>query len=123
MDFILLLWYLKRVQIDTLSYKKDAEVVRWISDGGTEYEITSSDSRTTRGTTITLFIDDESKEFLDLYRVRAIIEKYCAFLPTEIFLKDEDKKEEDKDSKKEEPLNDTNPLWLKRPSECTDERI
>lgn len=111
----------KRVQIDTLSYKKDAEAVRWISDGGTEYEITSSDSRTTRGTTITLFIDDESKEFLDLYKVRAIIEKYCAFLPTEIFLKDEDKKEEDKDSNKEEPLNDTNPLWLKRPSECTDE--
>ncbi|NLZ34719.1 molecular chaperone HtpG [Clostridium isatidis] len=111
----------KRVQIDTLSYKEDSEAVRWISDGGTEYEISPSDLRTTRGTTITLYIDDESKEFLDFYKVRGIIEKYCGFLPVEIFLKDEDKKEEDKSSEKDTPLNDTNPLWLKKPSECTDE--
>lgn len=116
----------KKVQIDTLSYKKEATPVRWICEGGTEYEIGDSDSRETRGTTITLFLDDESKEFLEYYKVRGIIEKYCSFLPTEIFLinVDEEKKksEEDKDKDGEPtPLNDTNPLWLKKPSECTDE--
>lgn len=116
----------KKVQIDTLSYKKEATHVRWICEGGTEYEMGDSDSRETRGTTITLFLDDESKEFLEYYKVRGIIEKYCSFLPTEIFLinVDEEKKksEEDKDKDGEPtPLNDTNPLWLKKPSECTDE--
>lgn len=116
----------KKVQIDTLSYKKEATSVRWICEGGTEYEMGDSDSRETRGTTITLFLDDESKEFLEYYKVRGIIEKYCSFLPTEIFLinVDEEKKksEEDKDKDGEPtPLNDTNPLWLKKPSECTDE--
>lgn len=116
----------KKVQIDTLSYKKEATPVRWICEGGTEYEMGDSDSRETRGTTITLFLDDESKEFLEYYKVRVIIEKYCSFLPTEIFLinVDEEKKksEEDKDKDGEPtPLNDTNPLWLKKPSECTDE--
>ena len=117
----------KRVQIDTLSYKKEATPVRWICEGGTEYEMSNSDSRDTRGTTITLFLDDESKEFLEYYKVRGIIEKYCSFLPTKIFLinVDEEKKksEEDKDKDVVEPtpLNDTTPLWLKKPSECTDE--
>ncbi|MDU4787469.1 molecular chaperone HtpG [Clostridium paraputrificum] len=116
----------KKVQIDTLSYKKEATPVRWICEGGTEYEMGDSDSREIRGTTITLFLDDESKEFLEYYKVRGIIEKYCSFLPTEIFLinVDEEKKksEEDKDKDGEPtPLNDTNPLWLKKPSECTDE--
>ena len=116
----------KKVQIDTLSYKKEATSVRWICEGGTEYEMGDSDSRETRGTTITLFLDDESQEFLEYYKVRGIIEKYCSFLPTEIFLinVDEEKKksEEDKDKDGEPtPLNDTNPLWLKKPSECTDE--
>ena len=116
----------KKVQIDTFSYKKEATPVRWICEGGTEYEMGDSDSRETRGTTITLFLDDESKEFLEYYKVRGIIEKYCSFLPTEIFLinVDEEKKksEEDKDKDGEPtPLNDTNPLWLKKPSECTDE--
>lgn len=116
----------KKVQIDTLSYKKEATPVRWICEGGTEYEMADSDSRETRGTTITLFLDDESKEFLEYYKVRGIIEKYCSFLPTEIFLinvdEEEKKSEEDKDKDGEPtPLNDTNPLWLKKPSECTDE--
>ena len=116
----------KKVQIDTLSYKKEATPVRWICEGGTEYEMGDSDSRETRGTTITLFLDDESKEFLEYYKVRGIIEKYCSFLPTEIFLinvdEEEKKSEEDKDKDGEPtPLNDTNPLWLKKPSECTDE--
>lgn len=122
----------KKVQIDTLSYKEGAEPVRWICDGSTEYELSVSDSRTTRGTTITLYIDEESEEFLNSYKVREIIEKYCSFLPTEIFFVDVEaekrKEDEVKDKKDEEKvvdvptaINDTNPLWLKKPSECTEE--
>ncbi|MDX5708721.1 molecular chaperone HtpG, partial [Clostridioides difficile] len=130
----------KKVQIDTLSYTEGATPVRWISEGGTEYEISESDARNDRGTTITLFIDDDSKEFLDEFTVRGIINKYCSFLPVEIYLEDverlereakeaeekakkqkEDGKEEIVDAKVIEPLNDTNPLWLKSPKDCTDE--
>ncbi len=136
----------KRVQIDTLSYKEGAEAVRWICDGGTEYEISPSDSKKERGTTITLYIDEESEEFLNGYKVRGIVEKYCSFLPTEIYFVDveEEKRKAEEKAKKEEEIkkkkeageevkeeenvvdvpqaiNDTNPLWLKKPSECTDE--
>ena len=108
----------KKVQIDTLSYKENADAVRWISEGQTEYEIGLSDTRKTRGTTITLFLDDESKEFLGEYTVRDTIDKYCSFLPVDIYLKVSDKEEKDEDIK---PLNDTKPLWLKSPKDCTDE--
>ncbi|XTR38655.1 molecular chaperone HtpG [Paraclostridium tenue] len=108
----------KKVQIDTLSYKENNDSVRWISEGQTEYEIGLSDTRKTRGTTITLFLDDESKEFLGEYTVRDTIDKYCSFLPVDIYLKVSDKEEKDEDIK---PLNDTKPLWLKSPKDCTDE--
>lgn len=108
----------KQVQIDTLSYKENAEAVRWISEGQTEYEISKSDTQTTRGTSITLFLADDSKEFLEEYTVRGIIEKYCSFLPVDIYLKVSDKEEKEEDNK---PLNDTTPLWLKSPKDCTDE--
>lgn len=108
----------KQVQIDTLSYKENAEAVRWISEGQTEYEISKSDTQTTRGTAITLFLADDSKEFLEEYTVRNIIEKYCSFLPVDIYLKVSDKEEKEEDNK---PLNDTTPLWLKSPKDCTDE--
>ena len=108
----------KKVQIDTLSYKENNDAVRWISEGQTEYEIGLSDTKKTRGTTITLFLDDESKEFLGEYTVRDTIDKYCSFLPVDIYLKVSDKEEKDEDIK---PLNDTKPLWLKSPKDCTDE--
>lgn len=110
----------KKVQIDTLSHIEGAEPVRWISEGGTEYEISNSDTITQRGTLITLFLDDDSQEFLDEYNVRSIINKYCSFLPVEIYLEN---KEENEDSKEDEvlPLNDTKPLWTKAPKDCTDE--
>ncbi len=110
-----------KVQIDTLSYKKDAKAVRWISDGGTEYEVEESD-KASRGTIITLYLNEESKEFLEEYKVRQVIGKYCAFMPTEIYFENEcaEKKEEDK-AEDVKPLNDVSPLWLKKPSECTDE--
>ena len=111
----------KKVQIDTKSFIDDAEPVRWVSEDGLEFEISKSDTKTQRGTSITLYLDDDSKEFLNEYEVRSIIEKYCSFLPVEIYLETSDKKEDDENEAKMEPLNDTNPLWLKSPKDCTDE--
>ena len=112
----------KKVQIDTLSYKENATPVRWVSEDGLEFELTQSDNRETRGTTITLFLADDSKEFLEEYTVRNIIDKYCSFLPVDIYLEtiktEEIKEDEVVDTT---PINDTNPLWLKAPKDCTDE--
>ena len=73
------------VQIDTLSYKEGATPVHWVCDGGTEYEI-GEGNRTEVGTEITLFLNEESLEFANEYRAREVIEKYCSFMPVEIFL-------------------------------------
>ena len=73
------------VTIDTLSYKEGAEPVHWTCDGGTEYTMTTG-TKETVGTEITLFLNEESTEFTNEYRAREIIEKYCSFMPTEIFL-------------------------------------
>lgn len=108
----------QRVQIDTLSYLDGAEAVTWTCDGGTEYELSPSENRQERGTTITLFIDDDSNEFLEVYKVRQIIEKYCSFLPIEIYLEEEGQEVKEEDIK---ALNDTTPLWMKSPKDCTDE--
>ena len=112
----------KKVQIDTLSYKENATPVRWVSEAGLEFELTQSDNRETRGTTITLFLADDSKEFLEEYTVRNIIDKYCSFLPVDIYL-ETIKTEETKEDEVVDitPINDTNPLWLKAPKDCTDE--
>lgn len=112
----------KKVQIDTLSYKENATPVRWVSEDGLEFELTQSDNRETRGTTITLFLADDSKEFLEEYTVRNIIDKYCSFLPVDIYL-ETIKTEETKEDEVVDitPINDTNPLWLKAPKDCTDE--
>ena len=73
------------VHIDTLSYKEGAKPVHWECDGGSEYSI-GDGSKTTVGTEITLFLNEESIEFANEYRVREVLEKYCSFMPTEIFL-------------------------------------
>lgn len=108
-----------KVSVDTLSYEKDAEAVLWESDGTSGYSMVSG-TRTTRGTTITLHIMQDEKEFLDFYKVREITEKYCGFMPWEIFVEDINKKKE-KDEQPEKPSNDTSPLWLKKPADVTDE--
>ena len=77
-----------RVTIDTLSYKADARAVHWESEGGTEYEMTDGD-KTEAGTTITLYLNDDSTEFANEYRAREVLEKYCAFMPVEIYVVDE----------------------------------
>lgn len=110
-----------KVQIDTLSYIKDAEPVRWVCEEGTEFEITPSDSRTERGTTITLYINEDSKEFLEEHVTTGVIAKYCAFMPVEIYLEDECIEKKEDDNSVVSPINNTTPLWLKKPSECTDE--
>ena len=132
----------ERVTIDTLSYKDGAQAVYWECDGGTEYTMEASD-RTARGTEITLYLNEDSFEFADEWRAREIIEKYCSFMPVNIFFTNEDTKEEeakedipeviDADETEENeaaasteepaetPINDPHPLWTKHPNECTDE--
>ncbi len=104
------------VEIDTLSYSDGAKAVHWVSDGGTEFELSDS-ARSERGTTVTLHISEESKDFLEFNKLRETLNKYCGFLPVEIYLTDKANTED----KEVSPINDTNPLWLKKPSECTKE--
>ncbi len=154
------------VSIDTLSYEKDATPVHWTCDGGTDYELTDG-TKDTVGTEITLYLNEDCLEFANEYRAREVIEKYCSFMPTPIFLSKanaetqyetidaadkldtdtvveeihEEAKTEEKENENGEkeivevspakeklkivkrpvPLNDTNPLWLKNPNDCTDE--
>ena len=74
-----------KVTIDTLSYKQDAKAVHWESEGGTEFEMSDGD-RETFGTTITLYLNEDSVEFSNEYRAREVLEKYCGFMPVPIFL-------------------------------------
>lgn len=111
----------EKVEVDTLSFEEGAEAVVWESDGTSEYKMQTS-SRTERGTTITLHILKEEKEFLDFWKVREITVKYCGFMAMKIYVEDINKKVDKEDADKEPvPVNDTNPLWLKKPSDCTDE--
>lgn len=77
-----------RVTIDTLSYKKDAKAVLWDCEDGTEFNMSESD-KTTRGTKITLYLNEDSVEFANMYRAREVLDKYCSFMPVEIFLSNE----------------------------------
>lgn len=114
------------VLIDSLSYQPDAKPAKWFCDGSMEYELTEG-SRETRGTTITLFIAEDSLEFLEEYTVRQILNKYCSFLPVEVYLDivktESENSEESQNEEKNEskPINDTTPLWMKSPKDCTDE--
>lgn len=136
------------VHIDTLSYKEGAKAVHWECDGGTEFTMTEGDKAEV-GTKITLFVNEDVLEFCNEYKAREVIKKYCSFMPTEIYLskantketetiKADEKRPDDvvveeikpekegdeeklKIVKRPELLNDTNPLWMKNPSECTKE--
>ena len=83
----------EEVHIDTLSYKEGAAPVHWTCDGGTEYDMEEG-SKNTVGTEITLFLNEESVQFSNEYRVRDVIEKYCSFMPVEIFLSKENAEQE-----------------------------
>ena len=117
----------ENVEIETLSCQKDAEPVHWESDGNKVYEM-SAGSRTSRGTSVVMHISDDGKEFLMEFKLREILGKYCRFMPYEIYFSviDPDKKEDvskekDSEEKTEKPLNNTKPLWLKAPKDCTTE--
>lgn len=77
-----------KVAIDTLSYQKDAKPVHWESEGGIDFEMTDGD-RTQVGTTITLYLNEDSNEFCNEYRAREVLEKYCSFMPVPIYLTNE----------------------------------
>ncbi len=112
------------VQIDTLSWQPDAEPVHWSCDGGTEF-VMDEGTRTTPGTEITLFLNEDCLEFCNEYRAREVLKKYCSFMPIEIYLINEtaepEESKEGEEPKEPEPINETNPLWAKQPSDCTDE--
>ncbi len=90
-----------KVTIETCSYKKDAKPVFWECDGGTNYEMSESDDDT-RGTAITLYLNEDSYEFANEYRVKEVIEKYCSFMPYNIYFINEDKEAEEAEKKAEE---------------------
>ena len=111
----------KKVVINSLSYKEGAEPVRWECDGSPEYEMSKGD-RTTRGTDIVLYIDDDNKEFLEQARIDTLLKKYCRFLPVPVI---SGKQQEWKDGKmvdtdRDNVVNNTEPQWTKKPSELTD---
>lgn len=115
----------EKVTINTLSYKEGAKPALWTCNGGTEFELQEG-TRASRGTEITLFLGEDGKEFEDEYTVRRTIEKYCSFMPYEIYFDVEDREEKKDDEGNiivEEAvlMNETTPLYAKKPSECTEE--
>jgi len=112
----------KKVVINTLSWQEDAEAVRWECDGSPEYSMGKGD-RTERGTDIILYIDDESKEFLEQQRVDMLLRKYCRFLPVPVISGKEQEYKDGKwvDTDRDLIVNNTEPQWMKKPSELTDE--
>ena len=130
----------EKVEIETLSCLDGAEPVHWVSEDGMSYEI-SGGSRAAHGTDILLHISEEEKEFLEMYRVREVLKRYCGFMAYPIFLEDANAKPVEKDvpvgdetnedgtpktekileMPKPEQINDTDPLWLRKPGDCKEE--
>ncbi len=117
------------VTINTLSWQENAAPVLWQSEDGMAFTMQDG-TREERGTTITLHITEEEKEFLDAFRVQEVLDRYCGYMATPIYLKDANKKEEHKEGcdcetcshdHEEKPINDVSPLWLKAPRDCTEE--
>lgn len=139
-----------KVDIDTLSYRDGAQPVKWVSEDGMEFEISQGD-RKEHGTSITLTISADNEDFLYAYKIREILNKYCYFLPTEIYLEDADEEKrlaeervrraQESQEKYDEaikngqtpepidvetpvekrPINNTHPLWIRSPKDCTED--
>ena len=119
-----------KVEIDTLSFREGATPVHWESEDGMNFSM-SEGSRTTRGTTITLHVSEAEEEFLDMWRVREVLERYCAFMAVPIYLEEIKEEEatvtgEGEEAEKQEepilePINNTQPLYAKAPQDCTEE--
>ncbi|MBZ4187969.1 molecular chaperone HtpG [Niabella beijingensis] len=119
-----------RVEIQTLSFQPGAEPAKWSCDGSTEFEI-SEGSRTTRGTDVILYVNDENKDFLDDYRIENILNKYAKFLPVPVQFGTKTESEPDGEDEEGKPkyrsvevpniINTGVPIWTKPPSELKDE--
>ena len=112
----------KKVEIITRSYKDDAKAMKWSCDGSPEFTLEETE-RNDRGTDIILYVDDDCKEFLEDSRLQGLLTKYCHFLPVPVAF---GKKKEWKDGKQVETeednlINDTCPIWTKKPSELKEE--
>ena len=112
----------KKVEIVTLSYKEGAKAVRWSCEGSPEFELEETEKKD-RGTDIILHIDDEQKDFLEKYKVEELLKKYCRFLPVAIAFgkKTEWKDGKQVDTDQDNIINDTEPLWKKKPADLKDE--
>lgn len=122
-----------KVVINTKSWQEGEEAVRWTSEDGMSYDMEPSE-RSERGTSITLYLNEDDREFLELYTLTSTLEKYCAFMPTPIFVSqvkpetaaaeetgENEKTPADLTADQPRQVNDPEPLWLKRPSEVTEE--
>ena len=113
------------VEVITKSYT-NAPAVHWTCSADGSYEATGAD-REAHGTSVIMHINDDEAEYLQVSKIEEILEKYCAFMPVEVYFRsegeetEEKKVENDLEASAEKPVNDTTPLWLKNPSECTDE--
>ena len=112
----------KKVTIDTLSWKEGAKAVLWSCDGSPEYEMKESDKKD-RGTVITLYLDDDSKEYAEKARIGALLDKYCKFMPVPIVFGKEQQWKDGKyvDTDKDKIINNIEPLWTKAPADLKDE--
>ena len=120
------------VEVISRSYT-GGETTRWVCNADGSYEFTDAPYELGRGTDIILHITEEEAEYLGAYKVQDMLDKYCSFMPTEIYFVDADKEESAEDTSEEDtdgeektpaeptPINDTTPLWQKAPSECTEE--
>ena len=111
----------ERVEVYTKSFK-DEPATYWSCDGSPEYELYSIE-KPDRGTKIVLHINEESKEFLDADRIKAILTKFCRFLPVPIYFVDKGAtaEEKDKEEKEEKPINNTTPAWTRKPADLSKE--
>ena len=112
----------KKVTIETLSWKEGSKAVKWSCDGSPEYEMEEID-KPGRGTVITLYLDDDSKEYAEKSRIEGLLNKYCKFMPVPIVFGKEQEWKDGKyvDTDKDKVINSTEPLWAKAPSELKDE--
>lgn len=104
-----------KVEIFTKSFREGAKAVRWECDGSPEYQLEETEKEQ-RGTDIVLHVNEESKEFLDELRIESVLKRFCRFLPVPIFFIGKDEKQEEL-----QPINNTQPAWIRKPSELTAE--
>ena len=114
----------KKVEIITKSWQEGSKAVKWSCDGSPEFSIEDAEKKD-RGTDIVMYIDDDCKEFLEKYKVSELLNKYCKFLPVPVAFgkktKWDDKEKKSVETDEDDVINDTTPLWTRKPSELKDE--